>query len=282
MINHIINHIVNHIFNHCIHPYVHTHIYVFVCIWINYTDFTATSVESWLREIIPKWLYPDVCQSIWNPYQIHIKSSQKLCLCLMECMCLSTPNSFMILFTSTSQNPYQNSSYPPWDPHFIFPQEKRPEIDCRTNFLDQLRSLEEGSLGRPAIRARKNHNLGWGGDTLKLTPDWNWILEFGWLPSGYLHSHDIDVPFIDGLPIIYKWWFSTAMLNNQMVFQFHARFPVFFGLPAVNFFRVLMGGARRSFKWYLYVPWPWRQRRVQMGYPQTKTSEVTRYIPLLK
>ena len=27
-------------------------------------------------------------------------------------------------------------------------------------------------------------------------------------------------PFIDGLPIYYKWWFSMAILNNQMVFSF--------------------------------------------------------------
>ena len=89
---------------------------------------------------------------------------------------------------STSQNPSQNScgSFT-FHPHFILPEEKRPEIDCRTSFLDQLRSLEEGPLGRPAIRANETTTLWAGvGTPLKLTPDWNWILEFGWLPSGYL------------------------------------------------------------------------------------------------
>ena len=45
---------------------------------------------------------------------------------------------------------------------------------------------------------------------------YKWSRLYIYIPSGYLlHSHGIDGLFIDGLPI--KWWFSMAMLNNQMV-----------------------------------------------------------------
>ena len=38
-----------------IYTYIYTYIYIFIYIWANYSDLTATSLESWLiREIIPK------------------------------------------------------------------------------------------------------------------------------------------------------------------------------------------------------------------------------------
>ena len=39
--------------------YIYIYVYMcYICIWVNYTDLTATSLESWLvREIIPKWPY---------------------------------------------------------------------------------------------------------------------------------------------------------------------------------------------------------------------------------
>ena len=42
------------------HAYIHIYIYIYIyiCIWANYSDLTATSLESWLmRGIIPTWPY---------------------------------------------------------------------------------------------------------------------------------------------------------------------------------------------------------------------------------